>query len=369
MLLKIFIRGLIEDFFRFFKIRRKPTTLQLPITSRCNSRCRTCNVWKMTEKMDIDAALLAKALRDPLFSELQTVGINGGELTLVKNIDEIIDAILARPSVKMIWMISNCLLPEKLLSILERTKRKCETRGICLGVTFSADGVGDVDNFIRGVPVAYERVLQVLHAVDKERNRFCDLCDIGCTVSKYNADHLAQIETVLSFSNIPIYFHLAVPNKRIGTFDSDDYSVLTDEHARQIAAEFFFGLFCREKEVKKKLKYWANYAYLVHPKHIRMTTCDWLYRNVTIDENLNFYLCATASDCIGSLLKDSPTSLIRSAECSAVAERIRPCCRRCIHYSYSLSSRGFLVFLHDYFRHFFCNDKKFRLKILWQKLH
>ena len=52
------------------KIRTKPKTLQLPITSRCNSRCKTCNVWKTKERIDIDPEQLKRALEDSYFSNI-----------------------------------------------------------------------------------------------------------------------------------------------------------------------------------------------------------------------------------------------------------------------------------------------------------
>ena len=369
MKLVSFLRtSVIEAFFEIFRIRRKPVTLQLPVTNRCNSRCKTCNVWTQEVKRDINPDLLLKVLKDPLFSDLQCVGINGGELTLVKDIDKIIDVILQCEKIKMIWLISNCLLPERLLELLEKTVAKCRKKDVKLGITFSVDGIKEKDNFIRGVPVAYERAMTVLRAVSLDPERYCDICDIGCTVSKYNADDLAQIDVYLQEFKIPIYFHLAVPNKRIGTFESEDYSVVTNKHACQIAAEFFFGLFLKERNWEKKLKYWANYYYLTSKPHTRLTTCDWLYRNVTIDENLDFFLCATASERIGSLLEENASELITSSKCRSVECGIRSLCSNCIHYSYRLSLKGYFIFLKYYLVNFYFENCKYKIGILWQKL-
>ncbi len=362
------LKAVVEDFFRWSGIRRKPVILQLPVTSRCNSQCKTCNVWKNQTPSDIDPTGLRRALSDRFFADLRSVGINGGELTLVKNIDEIIDAVLEIKKLKSVWIISNCLLPRKLLELLARTKEKCMQRGVSLGVTFSVDGIGETDNFIRGVPTAYARALEVLTEVANEPTKYCDVCDIGCTVSKYNADHLPQVESFLNFPNIPIYFHLAVPNKRIGTFDSADFSVLGDEHARQVTAEFFYGLFSREKNLFLKFRHWANYVYLTGKEHIRVTSCDWLYRNVTIDENLNFYLCATASDRIGSLKDNTATQLLKSAAFKQVERSICPLCDHCIHYSYTLSTKGIFLFLKEFLGQFRFFRHKFKIGILWQKL-
>ena len=64
------MRKQIRLLMRFFKLaiaewfpfRKKPFVIQMPITSRCNSRCVTCNVWRHRERIDIDDNALKKAL-------------------------------------------------------------------------------------------------------------------------------------------------------------------------------------------------------------------------------------------------------------------------------------------------------------------
>ena len=87
----------------WFPKREKPHVLQMPITSRCNSCCVTCNVWKHHERTDIDAAVLKDALKDPFFSEVQSVGINGGEFSLVPNFMAILEALTSLPSLVSIY--------------------------------------------------------------------------------------------------------------------------------------------------------------------------------------------------------------------------------------------------------------------------
>ena len=101
-------------------IRKKPLVIQMPITSRCNSRCKTCNVWKYHDNIDIDYLTLEKALKDPFFSEVQSVGLNGGEFTLVPNFIEILNSVLTLPNIKYIYCISNGLFPKKLFEYLEK---------------------------------------------------------------------------------------------------------------------------------------------------------------------------------------------------------------------------------------------------------
>ena len=59
-----------EEILNTFKIRRKPKVIQMPITSRCNSRCVTCNIWKEHTKTDINPEQLKKVLSSSFFSDV-----------------------------------------------------------------------------------------------------------------------------------------------------------------------------------------------------------------------------------------------------------------------------------------------------------
>lgn len=347
-----FIAGIIRQSLKSIFIRcSKPQILQLPITGFCNSKCLTCNVWKKTEKTHIDVEQLKHALADPFFSMVQSVGINGGEITLVPNLEEIVDTVLTLQNLKTIWLISNCILDKVLLEKLPRLKAKCNKLHVKLGLTISIDGIGTLDDFIRGVPHAFEHADTVLQTINSNIRAYCDYCDIGCTVSKYNAPYLVEIQCwAKRYESIPVYYHLAVPNKRIGTFTGSKYSVLNDERASMLATEFFFSLYKSESSLSRKLQMWSNYYYLLDPNHRRTTTCSWLYQDVTIDEHLNLYYCATASEKIGNLKECSATKLIQSQLAKTIRRRLKHHCRNCIHYSYTLSFRGLVAFFIYYLR-------------------
>lgn len=119
------------------KVRTKPRTIQLPITSFCNSRCVTCNVWKLQERHNIDYDLLGEALQNSYFNKVESVGINGGEPSLHKNFLEVISIVLTLPRLKYIYIISNGMVEELLLHKLEKAIKLCRKRGVKLHLTIS----------------------------------------------------------------------------------------------------------------------------------------------------------------------------------------------------------------------------------------
>lgn len=351
-MIKVLLQRTADSLRRRLMIRRKPEIIQLPITSRCNSACKTCNIWKLHTNIDISPEDLKKALAQPFFSEVISIGINGGEPSLHRDIEGILNAFSVLKKLRWISVISNGVIPQKTLRLLENCREVCRKYGWKINFTVSLDGVADVDDVIRGVRGHFDHVLSLLRTLKENPGKYCDQVNIGCTISKYNVCHLPEIDTVFKNLAVPVEYHLAVPNKRIHTFDDADYSVLNSKRDTALAAEFFLWKYSETRSVSQKLRYWSNYYYLLHQGHRRVTECTWLLRDVTIDEELNMYLCATASEKIGSLLERSASEIIKSEICRDTAKQIkRECCRRCVHYSYQLTLAGMWAFLFFYIKH------------------
>ncbi len=321
-----------ENLLDVFGIRRKPEVLQLPITSRCNSRCVTCNVWKQKEIVDIDPVKLKEILQDPYFSKVKDVGINGGEITLVPNFEEILNSVLTLKNIRAIYLISNGLLPNKLLPLLESAKKKCNDCGVKLCITISIDGIDEVQANIRGVPNCFSRSLLLLDSFKNDPNRYADRISIGCTLSKNNIPYVVQTDEFLKQYPFYVQYHLAVPNKRIHTFnDAASYYILNDEHSRLLAEEFFLGKFY-ETSWTDCYSYFCQYYFLKSRGKVRLSSCSFKYRDITIDENLKFYLCATASDEIGDGNKDIISKVVSSDRYRKVHKDVMEHCDSCIHY-------------------------------------
>lgn len=319
-----------------FHIRRKPRTLQFPITSRCNSRCLTCNIWKHRDRIDVDPYELGKIFRHSFFSKVKTIGLNGGEPTLHPKFVEVVKTVLTLPKLQNIALISNCINSDKLLELLQTVYPMCKEKGVRLHLQISLDGVGDIHNEIRGVKVSFNRSLHVLNELCLHKEKYLDAFDIGCTVSRTNVDYLVPFEDYFSTYDVPIYFHLAVPNKRIHNFDDAPFSVLKDKHTTQMAKEFFYSRAEQADSRLEKIRCTLIYLYLAGKTQRRMFMCNYLYQDITINENLDTFLCATASDKVGSLIDGIPS--YKNYNC--LVNNTRQHCDTCIHYANLPNIRG-----------------------------
>lgn len=333
----------------------RPLTLQMPITSRCNSKCKTCNVWKAKQQRDTDPITLRKIFKDSFFSEVKSVGINGGEFTLVPDFIQILEAVVTLPKLSSVYLISNGLFPKKLFEYLKAAKEVCDYRNVSLHICISVDGYGKVHETVRGIPNCFNKTLEILNELYHHKETYCHSFSIGCTISRFNISNIKETEQFLqSFKGVDVEYHLAVPNKRINTFqDYQSYYVLTDSKTRLLAATFFYEKYLSESNEARRRQFFANYYFLTRGG--RLCTCEYLYRDVTIDEQMNLALCATASDIIGNLKERKVSELIKSRNAAKERKNLKHnYCTTCIHYSYHpLTLQGRLSYIHEELRNRF----------------
>lgn len=337
-LLKMYFLHYVQDLFR---IRIRPRTLQMPITSKCNSRCLTCNIWKHKERNDINEKELRNILKRPFFSKVRSVGINGGEPFLHANIVGVVKAVLSLRKLRHITIISNCILETRVLENLSEIHTLCKKGNVKLHLQISIDGIDDVHDSVRGIKKSFEHSLNVINEIRRNKGKYVDDFNLGFTISKYNVDYIIQTEEFFEDTGIPIYFHLAVPNKRIHNFENAAFSVLTDKHATQMAKEFFLIQSIKAKKRIEKIRYYLTYLYLAGKTNRRLFICDYLYQDITINEKLDTFLCATASEKVGSLLDGIPSY----KDYNKFAKETKEHCNQCIHYGNIPTIGGILTYI------------------------
>ena len=324
-----------------------PHVLQFPITNNCNSCCVMCNVTSnhLTEEMTIEE--FNRAINDPLFAELEAVGINGGEPFLCKNLIPFVEILAKKDSIKSLNIISNGFLTEIIQEKLREIYKICRENNKKLHISFSLDGVGEIHDKVRGIPGAFSKTMATIRCVRDNLDDYCDSYDVGCTVVQQNVDYLMELYVFAQKEMLPIKYRLGIDNERLYNLSKHNaYSVFADEASRQTATEFFYFLFGRADHVYDKYKFWAIYTYLSGDEHRRLG-CDWQSDDgVTMDGEGTLYYCAVHSPAIGNI-KHGDGKIIFFAEDN---RQIRSSisvkdCDKCIHdYCGKLNLRNIIEF-------------------------
>lgn len=137
-------------------IRPLPMNLTFSVSYRCNSRCKTCNVWrKRVQDFSLDEyeRTFHHLGRSPYW-----LTFSGGEPFLRPDLVDIVIAAyrLCRPGI--INIPTNGLLVERVVAGVERLVRAAPNAQIVINL--SLDGIGEQHDQIRGVPGNYKKLME-----------------------------------------------------------------------------------------------------------------------------------------------------------------------------------------------------------------
>jgi len=163
------------------------------ITERCNSRCGSCDIWRQPAKgNDLTFNEIVKIFEDPGFKDLEEIILTGGEITLRKDLKEIvtyIDSLL--PKVKF-SLSTNALLPDVMLELVEHMLQQ----DIAFDVGVSIDAIGDMHDVIRGVAGNFAKVHDLVRGLNILRDRYDKNFHVaaGQTISMQTIDHIKAVK-------------------------------------------------------------------------------------------------------------------------------------------------------------------------------
>lgn len=178
------------------KIKKQPYKLNFAITSACNSRCKTCNVWQEFSnnprkiKNDLTLLEIEKIFRN-LPKSIAWLALSGGEPFLRKDLTEICQAAVKNiPNLGLISIPSNGLATDQ---IVKEIKKILSLPLKNLFLNFSIDGPEKIHDKIRGLEGAFKTTwITYLKILGLSKTNPKLHVNIETTVSKYNLNYLAK---------------------------------------------------------------------------------------------------------------------------------------------------------------------------------
>ena len=289
--------------------KKYPKVIQLPITYKCNSKCVMCHIWKMASSNEAKPDEFGQFIQSSIFKEVHSVGVNGGEPSLVSQLPEYTKEILNLPKLKNLNVISNGFCKKSLLESLEKIYDQCRKKGVKFHVSISLDGYSEIHDAVRGVPGVFKKTISTLDEMIENKHKYFDSYDVGCTVVMQNINHLMALDNYAKSKNYHIKYRLGIENKRIESHKFvDQFSVLSSPF-RQTAKEFFHYQMSQSKSFEDKFKYFSIFSWLDSTKPKRFLGCTWKDEGITMDSRGELYYCAVASESIGSLRNGNGESI------------------------------------------------------------
>jgi polysaccharide pyruvyl transferase WcaK-like protein/MoaA/NifB/PqqE/SkfB family radical SAM enzyme len=287
-----------------------------------------CNIWQQKLDYQIQPAELERALDNPLFSDVRTVGINGGEPTLRKDLAELTDVLFRQlPSLETISLITNAFVPKKVISRIEEVGEVIGKFGGNYDIMVSLDGVGEVHDLVRGRKNNFNNAVKVLDFL--QTSGVASRLRLGCTVVSDNVYGLHDLHDFALQRDIYIKYRLAIPHQRL-------YSdTLTDPFGLSPEKKAHFCIFLEnlilhyEESELQKFFYRSLIDQIMHGK-ARQAGCAWQHRGATITARGELLYCAVKSRTLGSAVhEDSNKLYFGNAE--HLAEIVEKECDSCLH--------------------------------------
>ena len=220
-------------FRRFGWPRMYPFSVVVSISYRCNSKCRTCDVWrKPNDDMTVEEwdKVFANLGRTPFY-----ITFTGGEPFLRKDLDEMVISAYrhCRPSV--ITIPTNGLLTDRIVERVDRICRECPTSQI--GINLSLDGIGEEHDDIRGVPGNWAKSMATWTKLKELQKSWPNLVlTVHTVVSRFNQHRFREIYTGLQFLE-PDSYITEVAEERV-ELDTVGWGITPDPDAYAPIADF-----------------------------------------------------------------------------------------------------------------------------------
>jgi MoaA/NifB/PqqE/SkfB family radical SAM enzyme len=209
-----------------------PFSIVASVSFRCNSKCRTCGVWRMpSDDMSADEwhQVFAHLGHAPFY-----LTFTGGEPFLRADLHEIVIGGAERCQPGVITIPTNGLLTRRIVTQVDQICAAAVHSQV--GINLSLDGIGQEHDDIRQVPGNWERAMQTWQGLKELQSQHPNLVlSVHTVVSKYNAHRIRAIVEGLEFLE-PDSYITEVAEERVEldtmgweiTPDPEEYALIAD---------------------------------------------------------------------------------------------------------------------------------------------
>jgi MoaA/NifB/PqqE/SkfB family radical SAM enzyme len=165
-----------------------PINFTVGLTYRCNSQCKTCNIWRRKSSDELSVGEFDEVFQK--ISEAYWFTLSGGEPFLRNDIVEICQSVHDNCKPSIINIPTNGLLYDVIPGRVKEILEVCPDTQIVVNV--SMDGVEELHNEIRGVKGNFERAIKTYEALRSLNSENFEL-GIHTVISAFNVHKIPQI--------------------------------------------------------------------------------------------------------------------------------------------------------------------------------
>jgi MoaA/NifB/PqqE/SkfB family radical SAM enzyme len=248
----------------------------LALTNLCNSRCKTCSMWKNKKREELDFEVLEKFAGTNLFKKIRFLTLTGGEPFLRKDIDKIVNMFKKKNPKLHITLITNALMPEL---VLEKVKNMPKD----VLITLSFNGKEEAHDESRGVKGNFKKLLETIQGL-KLLNRNINFI---FTVTKENYNQLLWAWDFAKQKNINILFS---PEMDYGRLEHETGGRSLNEEQKKIVLSQLKKIYGERNRGFFDYTYFLFFKKFYEKKNIS-NKCYAGTNSIYIDYNGNIFPC------------------------------------------------------------------------------
>jgi MoaA/NifB/PqqE/SkfB family radical SAM enzyme len=145
------------------------TKLWIEVTDKCNSKCRTCNIWAQPHNQDpLVPHEIYTVLSDPVFKDVDYIINSGGEPTTRDDLLEFLEAEHRALPNALLQLSTNGIQPNKVLWVVATLLERYPALKMEVGT--SLEGIGVAHDHERRVPGNFESVDYMIKKLNELRD-------------------------------------------------------------------------------------------------------------------------------------------------------------------------------------------------------
>ena len=281
---------------------KRLSTLMIYSTTKCQSRCKHCSIWKKPEE-HLSLEAIEKIMASKCITRNTVVGLEGGEFLLHPEANAIMEWF--RDHHPCYTLLSNCLAPQKVIEAVRRYHPQ--------HLYVSLDGDQETYKSMRGCN-GHDRVMQVIETLKDEVAVSLMFC-----LSPWN-----------SFKDMDYVIGIAKRydvDVRIGIYGTMDFFDTTADLLSVDMAHYLQNIPKSIHDTEENFDFVALYKEW-RSGHLRLR-CQSIFSELVIHSNGDVPLCQNLGVMLGNIHEHSLDEIFNSRETARVQCRYSTECNAC----------------------------------------
>ena len=298
---------------KHFKVL-SPTVLHVNATLRCNTKCAMCNIWELKSKDMLSIEQLGKIFSDPVYRRVEYIILAGGEPTLRKDLPEMVEVMHEHmPRLKKLMIASNVINKASVQKQYPKIARYCADNKIRLTLGVSLDGVGEMHNQVRGVPGAFDKVMENVAFMKDLQKEVPFGMSLDPTIFSMNVREMQKLQDLADRLKLPITFQFAAMADGYYNNSNLEDVITVDKEGRKGIINFLKRQIAELSLFDALAYYYAEVIEQARGAHKRSLPCPFADQGLVLNPDGSLQYCHNSNP-IGNSLETTSSNLYHSPE-------------------------------------------------------